>query len=145
MIPPYPWEKGQHEDYTCFEVRILVCEDAEGGVWSEHRLGAEDVELAQTLSGGGARQIAHALLIESVRREVFAEVLIELSKQDGYLERYQSGEAQKRQEIERVLANAGLAYLVEMLPKLLPGVAREVLTMIAEQAQADEPEPPAST
>jgi hypothetical protein len=138
--PPQPWEKGQHEDYTCFQLIVEVLEDAEGGVWSQHRMDPESAALSATLSGGGARQIAHALLIEAVRREVFAEVLVELSKRDGYLERYQNGDARKRQEIERALANAGLAYLVEMLPKLLPGVARDVLTMVAQQ-QDGEPEP----
>ena len=135
--PEQPWEKGQQEDYTCFGLEVVICEDAEGGVWSEHRLSAEDAALAQTLSGGGARQIAHALLLEAVRREAFCGVLVELSKQDGYLERYQEAGEEEKRGIERVLANAGLAYLVEMLPRLLPGIARSVLSMMAEQHQAE--------
>jgi len=132
--PEQPWEIGQHEDYTCFELKVTICEDADGGVWSDHRIPAEQTDLVQTLSGGGARQIAHALLLEAVRREAFCGVLVELSKDGGYLERYLKADEEGKRGVERILANAGLAYLVEMLPRLMPGVSRSVLSMLSEQS-----------
>lgn len=131
--PPRPWQKGQHEGYTCFSIEIVMCEDDEGAVWSEHRMKAEDMQLSQTLSGGGARQIAHALLVEAVRREVFADVLVELSKGEDYLERYVGATEAEKRGLERSLANAGLAVLVELLPRMLPVAARDVLGMVSER------------
>jgi hypothetical protein len=134
--PERPWKKGQQDGYTCFSVEIVVCADDKGAVWSEHRLGQDDAVLSQTLQGGGARQIAHALLVEAIRREVFVDVLVELSKKNGYLERYQAADEAGKRGIERDLSNAGLAVLVGVLPKLLPGTAREVLEMVSGKQPA---------
>jgi len=132
--PPRPWQKGQHEDYTCFGIEVLLAEDNSGTVWSEHRMTDEDASLSQTLSGGGARQIAHALTIEDVRREMFVDVLVQMSKGEGFLEWYLEATEEQKREIERSMSNASLAVFVTLLPQILPGIAREVMEMVSEQA-----------
>lgn len=132
--PPRPWEKGVHPDYSCCSVEVVLAEDSSGTVWSEHRLSHEDAAISAQLSGGGARQIAHALLTEALRREVFVDVLVQMSKGDGFLDWYGDAAEDQKREIEQNMANAGLAVLVTLLPRMLPGIAREVLEMVSVQA-----------
>lgn len=133
--PERPWERGRNVDYACFGLTVEVCEDKDGRVWSQQAFQtAEDEEVACTLSGGGTRQVAHALLLEALRREVFVDILVELSKGEGYIERYIKATDEDRNEIERELAEATTKIMTGMLPKMLPSVAREMVEMVAAQS-----------
>ena len=146
--PRRPWTKGRNPEYACFHLAVQVCEDEHGRVWSQHRFETEeDEEIACTLSGGGARQVAHALLLEALRREVWCDILVELTKDgDGYVERYVQGDEDERREIEQELAGAAAKVVAGLFPKLLPGVAREMMEMLlAQLAGTSVDEDPAST
>ena len=62
-------------------IHVTVKEDENGLVWSEHHLASQkDEEIAARMRAGGAWAIAQALLIEAVKREVFADTLVLMSK-----------------------------------------------------------------
>ena len=143
--PERPWERGRNVDYACFGLTVEVCEDKDGRIWSQQTFETSvDEEVACTLPSGGARQIAQALLLEALRREVFVDILVELSKGEGYITKYIEASDEERQEIEQAVAGAAAKVVAGLLPKMLPAVAREMLEMVAAQsADPAEDEDPA--
>lgn len=130
--PDKPWVKGAHPTYTAFDLRVSICVDEHGNVWSEHDFdtpadGGISIELPQ----GGAPQVAHALLTEAVRREVFMCALIEQMKEPGFVARWKEASDEDRIPIERVLAEATHQVVARTLPKMVPGAVAEVLTMMS--------------
>lgn len=69
------WEKGKHTDGSVtFEIKIGIAESSEGHIASYHDfLSEEDLSLAEGLSSKGNVQIAHALLLEAIKRELYIE------------------------------------------------------------------------
>ncbi len=131
-VPEQPWERGRQE-YTLIGVNVQVCEDADGTVWSLHQVDPEDEPVAKSMDSGGNRQVAHALLVEALRREVFVEVLIEMSSDKDWLSRYQTVSKTDQDGMTKNLSNSALAVMVGVIPKLLPGVVQEVLDMVITQ------------
>lgn len=137
--PPKPWKLGRREDYTAFKVQVTCCVDAQGRLWSEHDFDTvADEQVARNLPTGGVHQIAHALLVEAVRREAFTCFLVAQSKDTGFLNRWLGANDAQRAILEQELRTAAETVLVRTIPKLLPGAVHEVLEMMVDQLPGRE-------
>lgn len=132
--PEKPWVPGTHPTYSAFRLVVNVCQDEHGNVWSDHNFTTPaDLEVAGNLPQGGAPQVAHALLTEAVRREVFLCALIELTKDEGFLVRYTAADDEVKARMEAELAIAAKHVITRTLDKMVPGSVSEVLAMMADQ------------
>lgn len=131
--PTPPWKKGVNQAYTCFSIDTEVCVDKDGQVWSSHSLEREDEEISRTLQNYGEPQIAFALLTEALRREVFNDALLELSKDRKFIETYKTADAETRKQIEKNLANAALNIIVRSSRHMLLNITREILAMMSDR------------
>lgn len=137
--PPKPWRLGRHKDYSAFRLALTVCHDEHGRVWSEHGFDTKaDEQVAASLPHGGVQQVAHALLIEAVRREAFTCALVQASKDAGFLERWSRADDGQRAILEQEIQKAAEEVLMRTIPKMLPGAVREVLDMMAAQLPGRE-------
>lgn len=128
--PPKPWLPGKHPTYTSYRLVVNVCEDEHGRVWSDHTFYTEeDAEVAGGTRNGGVEQIAHALLVEALRREAFVDILVRVSKTPGLLSQLQGDQQEAfHKEIEQVVSQV----VTQVLPKAVPGVVRGVLHMMLD-------------
>jgi len=132
--PPKPWVKGKQPTYTAFQLVVNICQDGDGNVWCDHDFASQaDGELALGLQSGGAPQVAHALLTEAVRREVFLCALIELGKDPEYLAQWMAADEGNKQLIQSKLGYAARTTITKTLEKMVPGAVAEVLAMMADQ------------
>ena len=131
--PSKPWKKGVNADYTAFQLVVNICQDAHGNVWSDHDcLTQADRDLSIGLPQGGAPQTAHALLTEAVRREVYLCVLLQMSKDVGFLERWATAVGDTKDQIEDDLRSAVYDVISKTVPKMAAGAVPQVLTMLAD-------------
>jgi hypothetical protein len=115
---------------------VGVVEDKDGWVFSEHDfVSPVDAGNAAKMRNGGVKQIAYALTTESLRREAFLCLLVEMSARPDALERYRGGDDDYKAEFERHVAGSALATLMGIAQKALPDIAREVLHMAMKQAR----------
>lgn len=132
--PPKPWIQGKQPTYTAFQLVVNVCQDEFGNIWSDHEfLTPEGEQLAQGLPHGGVAQIAHALLTETVRREVFTCALVWMSKDPRFLERWALAEPPERKFLEEELVRAAQHVVTATTTRMLPGAVAGVLDMLAQQ------------
>ncbi len=94
-----------------------------GSVHSDHHLASESQGEASDLPGGGLTQVAYAMLVEALRRELRTEILLDLSHNAGLLGRFREDPEKAVKE----LTGVSLEYLGDMAAKLLPELAREAL------------------
>lgn len=131
--PSKPWVIGAHPEYTAFRLTVNVCLDAQGNVWSDHTFPSEqEEEIALGLPQGGVPQIAHALLSEAVRREVFQLLLFRLMQDPGLLDTWSLASDSLRQHMEEQVGRQVLTVLTSVLPKMLPGAVAGVLRMMMD-------------
>jgi hypothetical protein len=124
-------QEGPAENVVSLEVR--VCVDAVGCVWSIHRFASpEDEAKARAWAGGGVRQIAHALLTEAVRREVFTCALVEMTRDPDFLAKFLA-DPKNQEAVEKRLGEGAVEVLRSTAARLAPGVARETLNMMISQ------------
>lgn len=139
--PPKPWAPGKQPTYTSFRLVVNVCQDTFGNVWSDHEFATpEDEQVARGLRQGGVLQIAHALLTEAVRREVFTSILMKLSQDPTLLSRWPNMTEEERRQVEDELSAAALHVVTKTTTKMLPGAVPGVLTMLLKQQTGTEGE-----
>lgn len=138
-VPKRPWLKGRNDEYVCYAVRLLVCEDKYGRVWSQHDYETpDDQALAMQLKTGGARQSAHAFLMETLKREVFLDALVALTKDPLYLANFQQADEETRKKTVKELAQIALDVISETSAQTLVGVVRDILAMLLQPATTPE-------
>lgn len=126
-------ETGEHDGYRLFKLLVGVLVNQGGKVWSTHDFQTpEDAQLAGQLAGGGVRHIAHALLVEALRREVYAGIMAKLTHDPTYLQGYQQGDATTRAQIELELAQCSRQVMLDTTGKIGLDVAREILVMVGK-------------
>ena len=135
-------EPGEHPDGSSTALLTLyACTDRQGQVWSAHDFRSpEDARVASKWAGGGVRHIAHALLMEAVRREAFVCALIEITQKSDFLNSFENADAQGKQEVLTALASQVERNLNAVIPKLSVGSAQEVLEMLKKQLMVDRVE-----
>jgi hypothetical protein len=142
--PTRPWKKGKHETYTCYSIRLQVCEDSLGRVWSQHDYETpQDQALAMQTKNGGSRQSAHAFLMETLKREVFVDALIAMTKDPEYLTKFQKADEEAQKKIVKELAQAALDVISETAARTLIDVVRDIFALLLQPTAT--PVPPASS
>jgi hypothetical protein len=132
--PNKPWIPGNHPDYAALRLRVNLCQDRQGNVWSDHNFEtAADAVVARTLPQGGVPQIAHALLTEAVRREAFVCALVEMTKDPKFLARYKSSTPEEKASIEANLQKAATFVITKALEKMVGPSVADVLAMMSDQ------------
>lgn len=141
--PPKPWLPGKQPTYTAFRLVVNICQDEFGNVWSDHDFPTpEDGMTALGLPHGGVPQVAHSLLTEAVRREVFTSALMLLGQNPALLAQWAAAEAEGRQKLEGELSRAALHVVTQTTAKMLPSAVPGVLAMLAEQQMGSPPQSP---
>jgi hypothetical protein len=131
--PLKPWVPGQQPGYTAYQITVTVCEDDLGQVWSEHSFASDvDAQACASTKGGGVEQVAHALLTEGLRREVFVDALLTLSKSPYVLHRWKTDPGAREQIVARLQSQV-TEVLHKKLPLALPGLIAGVLEMMSAQ------------
>lgn len=132
--PDKPWVPGKHPTYSALRLRVNLCQDQHGNVWSDHDFETPaDAVVAGSLPQGGVTQIAHALLTEAVRREAFLCALVELTKDPEYLRNYKGGTPEKRAAAEATLQEAVTFVITKALEKMAKPAVADVLAMMSNQ------------
>jgi hypothetical protein len=126
--------KGKNEGCETAVLEIRICKDANGFLWSLHNWQSkEDETLVKGWPEGGAKQVAHSLLTEAFRREMFALVLGELTADKNYMLNYnKSSESAKKQTEEKL--SAAMAKLVKLMAERMgPDLSVEILNMLSKK------------
>lgn len=135
--PPFPWKKGKQKGYTAFSLEVTVCQDDNGWVFSVHDAASEeDSQIISGLPNHGVEQIAYALLTEALRRELYVEVLLALTQDRELVSQWTTGDPPRKQEIEHMLTNACVSIITKTMGKMVPDLAKEVLTMMADDGRS---------
>lgn len=139
MNPPKQlWQKGRHDGYETAVLEVRICKDAQNQLWSVHNWQSrEDEALSHSWPEGGAKQVAHALLTEALRREVYALVLGELTRDQEMISKYSQADAAGKAEIEKRLEQSLPRMVLRMTEKMGPGLVQEILAMV-EKASASK-------
>lgn len=126
--PPQPWQKGSHGSHSVLGIEVQVCRDAEGRVFSCHQLqGADDLTVAMSWPGGGQEEVGFALLAEAVRREALLEMLLLVSKDASFPQRF---EGMSFEEKETQIAELSARLRVQMssvVARLARGAIEEAI------------------
>ena len=131
--PPKPWEPGTQPTYTAFQMVVNICQDEFGNVWSDHDfLTPRDEEISTGLTQGGVPQVAHALLTEAVRREVFTSLLLLMSRDPAFLAHWMAADAVRKKGMEAQVAAAALHVITQTANKMISGATAGVLTMMSQ-------------
>ena len=140
--PMKPWQPGVYPTYTAFRLTVNICQDEFGNVWSDHEFSTpEDQVVASALAHGGVHQVAHALLTEAVRREVFTSALILMSRDSQFLGQWQAADSTGRNVREEELVRAALCVVTQTAEKMMPSAVAGVLTMLGQQGGASRHPP----
>jgi hypothetical protein len=131
--PPYPWTKGVTDKYRCFSVDVEVVQTNDGNVFSNHKASTDlDEQTISTFPNGGIEQIAFGLLMEAVRRETFIATLINLTKNDQFIQEYLQADKDEKMQIELSLAEKVKEILSKNIAQMSVPTAREILFMFAQ-------------
>ena len=131
--PDKPWQRGVNPTYTAYRLTVNICQDGHGNVWSDHDFETlEDERIAGEMAQGGAPQLAHALLTEAVRREVFVCALIEQTRDAGFLARWKTASEKEKERMEGDLDHAARHVIGRTLVRMVPGAVAEILAMMAD-------------
>lgn len=131
--PVKPWTPGKQPSYTAFRLVVNICQDGDGNVWSDHEfLTPEDEATAAELFQGGVPQVAHSLLTEAVRREVYTSALVLLSRTPEYLAQWHQSSPEDRKALEGGLEAATEQVISRTVRKMLPGAVSGILAMLVE-------------
>ena len=127
---------GRHEGKTVFKLTVSVCESSNGGVASTHDFATpQDAEVASNLDSGGARQIAYALLVEALLREVFCDVLLKLQDDPDFLKKYREANEADRTITKDVLGEQARQIMQQNLLRMGSEAAESVLEMLCAQGE----------
>ncbi len=132
--PAKPWQHGKQPTYTALQLTVNLCQDEFGNVWSDHDFATpSDQEVADGLPQGGVPQVAHALLTEAVRREVFTSALVLMSHDPALFALGLAPDGDRRKLLTIDLEKAVQHVLASTVNKMLPGAVAGVLAMLEAQ------------
>ena len=132
--PDKPWLTGKQPGYTGYKLVVNVCEDELHRVWSDHEFMTQaDHAASQSTMTGGVHQVAHALMTEAVRREIYLDVLIQLTQDSTFLDKWIAADEAGQDEIVAELSAITCEVLRGKLLKMAPGLVREMVAGFAAQ------------
>ncbi len=113
---------------------VNICLGPNEEVLSNHNFASsEDSEIAKQWSGGGLRQVAHALLTEAVRREAFTSLIVKMSADPEYLQNYLKATPEERKALETEMSVLVQEVLTRNLQKMTLPSTQEAFQMILTQ------------
>lgn len=119
-IPKLPWTKGQNPDYTMAEVKVQVCHDRLGRLFTHlEAVTDEDRSILLSMDSGGMRQVTTALIVEATRRAALTAVLKSMSSGTGVL------------DPDDLLFEAR-SYLLRVIDSITPEAIREAISEVTE-------------
>lgn len=125
--PTGNWDSG-----SVVTLEVKVCIDKNGQLWSTHEpQGIIDHSILETWPGNGVRAIAHALLVEAVRREAYMCVLAMITKDPDVVAQYAIGDSSIKTKIGNSLTDAMVKTLSTVVREIAPNVAKEILAMVS--------------
>ena len=120
-------------------LEVHITQDEFGRVSSIHEFRSpEDEKRSRQWKNGGVRQIAHALLTETARREAYVCALVRLTQEPEFLDAYVQGTEADRTKAEQQLAQALQVVVHRTLGKMGPDIAKEVLEMMVQSAKMSD-------
>jgi len=138
-MDPNTWVKGEQKDYKMFVLEVSVLQDNKGRVFSSHRFQNEsDNALAHSLPSCGLEQIAHALLLEAIRRETYLDVILKMQDQPNLLKAYMSGTDTDKEAMALELSQHMEEILKRLITKISPSVSVELLKDLSERESLRE-------
>ena len=138
--PPQPWVKGVQPEYRCFHATIEICQDNEQNVYSSHHLTEDDdAKICDSLPSKGLEQLAFGLITESLRREALIEMLIRLSSDDTYIEKYLKMSEEEQRKVQMEFSIDMSKMLEKIMFNLVPSVTEEVFHMMIESHAEPDP------
>ena len=133
-LPPQINMKGKNGEYETVVIEVRICRGPGGSLWSMHDVQSqEDAQIARKWPSGGVQQIAHALLLESIRREAFASSLVKEMNNPGFLAGWAKASRESKQTIEDEIVRSVREVMGKTTEKIGEGCVREVLEMLAGQ------------
>lgn len=136
-MPPTPWTKGKHEGHSVFNLEVEICEVDKGGVrmvFTQHDFqSVADEKVCRALKSMGEEQIAYALLLNALRREMFIETLLHIQQDPTFLSSYKEADEEEQRNREVEVAAKMVTTLDRAIRKMAPEVAREILAMVTSQ------------
>ena len=134
--PPQPWVKGVQPEYRCFQATIEICQDNEQNVYSSHHLTDDnDALVCDSLPSKGLEQLAFGLITESLRREALIEMLVRMSSDDAYIEKYVGMSDEDKQKTKMEFAVEMNKMMEKIMFNLVPSVTEEVFHMMVESTK----------
>lgn len=125
-----------------FEMKVKVTSLTGGGVDAAHGFATRaDKEAADALPSQGVYHIAHALLLEALRRETYLSALGHISQEPAYLKRYTEADEAGKRDMEKGLSGTVMQVLQKGIGKLAPGTARGVFEMLTTPLGGANPPP----
>lgn len=119
---------------TEVKLTVTIRTDANGAVMSTHDFASpQDAEKASKWASGGLRQIAQALLNEAVRREAFTSLLVQMTADPEYAQRYRVADPVKRAEMEEQLSEKVQHILSKNTQRLTLTSVQEAFQIILTQ------------
>ena len=133
---------GQYPEGSLAKLEVRIVKDPQGQMWSVHSpLTPADQAVFESWPGHGVRDIAHALLVEALRREAYLCVLMEMTTFPGLLHKYDDPTCRNAEFTERTINEAVQKVLDAVAPKIIPNVVKEILDMVAKQDGKDTKRP----
>lgn len=130
--PKFPWVKGVQPDYRSFIVRVGIAQTNDNSVWSYSDLeDKQDAHTCESLPSRGVEQIAFGLLCEAIRREAYLQVLLRLTSDNEYVDKFSSASPEEKQEMLSSLAHSATASLKASVDRMTADACHEVLVMLA--------------
>lgn len=119
--PPFPWQKGSHDDHAVAVVEVEVCRvHHTGHVLSTHHLQDQvDNSIVMDWPSGGQEQVGFALLTEATRREAILEFLVQMSDDPEWLPRMQEMTDEERDAKFKELGES----LTKVVQNIVDGIA----------------------
>lgn len=129
-LPDIPWETQHKENVSVFKIVVNVLEDRSSSVrhiYSYHDFSSpEDEKIARDLQSFGEEQSAFALLTETLRREASLELLVKLSNDEDYLQKYVDASEEEALNMHQELVHALLNTITSTSSKMASDIVKEV-------------------
>lgn len=125
-------EKANKDGGLCFHLEVVIRQDPDGRLFSDHRFQSEkDEQISHSMPAFGVQQIALAMLTEALRCELHVDILVQLGQDALTIERWKQADDAGKRAIEARLAAAAGEVISKSVAKMAPDCARDVLTRMS--------------
>lgn len=132
-VPPLPWKKGFHKDYTHFVVEVHVAKDTQNQVFSMHKLQHEqDEQTVQRMPNQGMEETVFGLLTATLRQESLLEALILMSSDEDFKREVLEGDDSNLESVCARVSDAVRDVLAKAIDKQAEMAAKDTVRRIRD-------------